>query len=109
MNKKEIQARVFRFDPSVDKEAYYKTYTVPVVEGTSAMNVLDYIYENLDSTLSYYDHAGCDLGICMKCHGRVNGKSRLLCQTLVNDDITIEPLKKDSVLKDLVFNKKRKV
>ena len=107
MNKKQITAIVFRFDPSVDSEPYYKKYEVPIVVGTSAMTILDYIYENLDGTLSYYDHAGCDLGICMRCHGRINGKPGLLFQTIVDDDVTIEPLKKDMVLKDLVYNKKK--
>ncbi len=66
------------------------------------MNVLDYIYQNQDDSLAYYDHAGCALGICVKCRGRVNGKSSLLCQTLVEEDFTLEPLHEDSVIKDLV-------
>lgn len=106
MNGKQINAKVFRFDPSLDKKPYYKSYRVPVFSGTSAMNVLDYIYQNLDDTLSYYDHAGCALGICMRCMGRTNGKAGLFCQTLVEDDVTIEPLKKESVIKDLVTKRK---
>jgi len=77
MNRREITATVFRFDPIVDAEPYYKTYRIPLISGFSAMNVLDYIYHNLDETLSYYDHAGCSLGICMHCVGRINGKPRL--------------------------------
>ncbi len=108
MNETYINATVFRFNPSVDTQPYYKTYRVPVSSGTSAMNVLDYIYENLDSTLSYYDHAGCALGICMRCMGRINNKAGLFCQTLVDGDVTLEPLKKEGIIKDLVVRRKEK-
>jgi len=108
MDQKQITAKIYRFDPSVDAEPYYRTYRVPVVSGTSAMNVLDYVYQNLDDTLSYYDHAGCALGICMRCMGRINGKPGLFCQTMVEDDVTLEPLKKGMVIKDLVPKRKIK-
>ncbi len=62
MSYETIKVKVFRFDPSVDKEPYYKTYEVPFEEGLSAMDCLDYIYQNLDGTLAYYDHAGLFIG-----------------------------------------------
>ncbi|MCD4677504.1 MAG: hypothetical protein K8S18_16145 [Desulfobacula sp.] len=99
---------IFRFDPSVDKEPYYKKYEVPWVKGMSAMNALDFIYQNIDSTLAYYDHAGCDLGICGRCTGRINGKPGLFCQTPVKGDIVLEPLSKERVLKDLITKSKKK-
>jgi hypothetical protein len=102
---KTITVKVFRFEPGVDRQPYYKSYEVPLAENMSAMNALDYIYQNLDSTLAYYDHAGCSLGICKRCGGRINGKPALLCQTPLEGDTTIEPVSKDSVLKDLVANK----
>lgn len=97
-----ISVRVFRFDPAVDKEPYYCTYEVPFEEGMSAMNALDYIYQHLDGTVAYYDHAGCALGICGRCTARINGQPGLLCQTIVTGDITLEPLSEEKVLKDLV-------
>lgn len=100
-----IKAKVFRFDPSMDAEPHYDTYEVPFEEGMSAMDVLDYIYQNLDGTLAYYDHAGCSLGICGRCTGRTNGKAGLLCQTPVDGDVTLEPLSKEKALKDLVIDK----
>ena len=102
---KTVAVTVFRFDPSVDKEPYYKSYEVPLESGLSAMNALDYIYQNVDSTIAYYDHAACDLGICARCTGRVNGKPGLLCQTIIRDDVTLEPLSKSGVVKDLVVEK----
>lgn len=97
-----IKVRVFRFDPSVDKQSRYEDYQVPFQAGMSAMDALDYIYQNLDSTLAYYDHAGCALGICGRCTGRINGKPGLLCQTIIAGDVTLEPLSAAVVLKDLV-------
>lgn len=105
MSYETIKVKVFRFDPSVDKEPCYKTYVVPFEEGLSAMDCLDYIYQNLDGTLAYYDHAACSLGICGRCTGKINGKPGLICQTRVVGDVTLEPLKQEKVLKDLVIKK----
>ena len=102
MPAKRMTARVFRLDPSVDREPRYDTYEVPLEEGMSAMDVLDYIYQNLDGTLAYYDHAGCTLGICGRCTGKINGSPGLLCQTLVESDVTLEPISESRVIKDLV-------
>jgi succinate dehydrogenase/fumarate reductase-like Fe-S protein len=105
MSEKMIQVKVFRFDPSVDKDPYYQSFEVPLVKGMSAMNVLDYIYQNLDGTLAYYDHAACALGICGRCTGKINGKAALFCQTVIQEDITLEPLSKTKIIKDLVVQR----
>ena len=108
MSKEWIKVKVFRWDPSAGGEPRYETYEVPWTEGLSAMNALDYIYQNLDGTLTYYDHAGCDLGICGHCAGRINGKAGLFCQTPLGEETTLEPLSRDRVLRDLVTVKSRK-
>jgi succinate dehydrogenase/fumarate reductase-like Fe-S protein len=105
MSEKMIQVKVFRFDPSVDKEPYYQSFKVPLVKGMSAMSALDYIYLNLDGTVAYYDHAGCDLGICGRCTGKVNGKPGLFCQTIIHEDTILEPVSKSKVIKDLVVQR----
>lgn len=109
MPDKTITARVFRLDPCVDEEPHYDAFEVPLEEGMSAMDVLDYIYQNLDSTLAYYDHAGCSLGICARCTGRIDGKAGLFCQVPVSGDVTLEPISPSRVLKDLVCEMKRKI
>ena len=103
-----ISVKVFRFNPSLDKEPYYQTYEVPFEKGMTAMTALDYIYQNLDGTIAYYDHAGCDLGICARCTGRINGKPGLFCQTLLEGNVTLEPVSKSRVLRDLVIKKEEK-
>ena len=59
----------------MDKEPHYQTYQVPFEKGMSAMTALDYIYQNLDGTLAYYDHAGCDLGNLCSLHGENQWKA----------------------------------
>ncbi len=106
MSQKKVTVKVFRFDSSVDTEPHYQTYEVQLSDGMSAMNVLDYIYQNLDGTLAYYDHAGCSLGICARCTGKINGKPGLFCQTPVKADICLEPLSPSKVTKDLVATRR---
>lgn len=94
---------MFRFDPHANKEPRYQTYEVPLVEGMSVLDVLDYIYENLDSSLAYYDHAACRYGVCGRCTLVVNGRACVACQTPVTGDITIEPVPKSKIVRDLVY------
>jgi succinate dehydrogenase/fumarate reductase-like Fe-S protein len=105
MPEKKIKVKVFRYNPEEDKEPYFQDYDVPHMDGMSAMDALDYIYQNLDPTVAYYDHAGCSLGICARCTGRINGKAGFFCQTEISGETTLEPTKKDRVLKDLVMKK----
>lgn len=97
-----VEVKVFRYDPSSDEEPYYRTYRVPFEEGMSVFDALDFIYQNLDGTIAYYDHAGCSLGICGRCTAIINGKHGLLCQTPVRGDTKIDPVSEDAVLRDLV-------
>jgi succinate dehydrogenase/fumarate reductase-like Fe-S protein len=105
MKEPEIKVRLFRFDPNTGADPAYREYTVPLVPGMSAMNALDYIYQHLDPAVAYFDHAGCALGICARCTGKINGKAGLLCQTEITGDVTLEPINKDRVVRDLVVSK----
>lgn len=105
MSDSPITVRVFRFDPALDSKPRFQEYRVPLEPGMSAMDILDYIYENLDGSISYYDHSGCSLGICAKCTAVINGRPGLLCQTPVSADVTIEPVSRRKVIKDLVVER----
>ena len=108
MHVKSIKTRVFRFNPDQDKEPFFQEYDVPWEPGMTAMDALDYIYQNIDGTLAYYDHAACKLGICARCTGRVNGKPGLLCQVEVSDNMVIEPVSNKQIVRDLVFQRTTK-
>jgi succinate dehydrogenase/fumarate reductase iron-sulfur protein len=95
-----VHIKVFRYDPSVDKQPNYETYRVPFEKGASVFNVLQYISAHCDGGLSYY--ASCRIGVCTGCMMKINGKPKLACSTLVEGDMTLEPLSKDKVIKDLL-------
>ncbi len=79
-------------------------YEVPVQAGTTVMDILDYIYENLDGSLAYYRHSRCNQGICGRCAVKLDGKTVLACTAVVDtekDSITLSPAGKD-VVRDLV-------
>lgn len=105
MNIESIKAKVFRFNPDKDPEPYFQEYEVPWEENMTAMDVLDYIYQNLDGALAYYDHAACKLGICARCLGLVNGRPGLLCQANVSAEMTIEPPAGKKIIRDLVYER----
>lgn len=97
--KKTLRVRVQRFDPATDKEPYYQEYEVPYSKGTTVMSALRYIYENLDHSLAFY--ASCRIGKCAGCHVKVNGRTRMACTTVIEDDVTLEP-KQGKIIRDLV-------
>ena len=97
-----ITARVLRFDPGTDEEPRYETYEVPKYEvgRQTVSKVLEYIFENLDPSISYY--RTCDRGICNGCVAMINGKAQLLCMTESPDEVTIEPVPHHKVIRDLI-------
>jgi len=108
MDQKTVIVTITRFDPAKDRQPYPQDFRVPVAEGMAVLQALDYIYENLDSTLSYYDHAICAQGICKRCTAMVNGRTELICQYQVVENVLVEPLPKFKIVKDLVVDKGRK-
>jgi len=97
--KKIINVKCFRFDPEKDEVPYYDMFEVPINGTMSVQDCLEYIRENLDSSLAFF--INCRLGFCRRCLIKVNGKSCLACLTEVKGDITIDPLLKDKVVRDL--------
>lgn len=72
----------------------------------TVMDVLDFIYQNLDHTLSYYKHSVCNQGICGRCGVKLNGKNVLACSAIIDstlEKITIEPVSR-KVVRDLVVH-----
>jgi succinate dehydrogenase/fumarate reductase iron-sulfur protein len=82
------------------------TYKVPVRKGTTLLDALLYIKDNLDETLSF--RQSCRMGICGDCAINVNGKPMLACYTQVldlgADSLNVEPLATLPVIKDLVVD-----
>lgn len=99
----ELNFKIFRFDPLVDKEPYFKSYMVEAEEWERILDCLNRIKWEQDGTLSY--RMSCAHGVCGSDAMKINGKCALACQKLVKDyhsqEIIIEPLPTFPVLKDL--------
>ncbi|MEW5933334.1 MAG: succinate dehydrogenase iron-sulfur subunit [Bacillota bacterium] len=101
-----LQFTVFRFDPEVDREPRYSTYQVPVGEGTTLLEALLWIVDNVDGSLSF--RYACREAICGACAMFVNGKHRLACKTQIKDlradEVVVHPLPHLPIIKDLVVD-----
>jgi fumarate reductase iron-sulfur subunit len=102
MQQRTIKVKIARFDPAKDGTPHYQTYEVPFSPKMTVMDVLDYVYENLDPSLAYHSHTSCHRRVCARCNVITNSKAGLSCQTEVTGDITIDPLPRFKVVRDLV-------
>ena len=107
MTEEKIVAKILRYDPTQDEQHRYETYRVPYVPGMNVLDVLNYVYENLDPSLAY--RWNCRAGQCGSCAVILNGKPCAACRTMVTKGKTaaIAPLIQFPVLKDLVVDVKR--
>ncbi len=98
--------RIFRFDPSTDKEPYFAEYEVSPEPTERLLDCLNRIKWEQDGTLSY--RMSCGHGVCGSCAMRINGKCGLACQKLAKEyegqTVTVEPLPSFKVLKDLMVD-----
>lgn len=102
---KTYAVRIERYNPAVDKEPRFDDFQVPIEKGWSILNVLAYIYEELDPSICYY--GSCRVGKCVACHVKVNGKTRLACTELARqEDVTLAPLPtvRENFIRDLVLD-----
>lgn len=102
---KVVEFRVHRYDPE-SKRQYVSAYKVPIRKGTTVLDALNYIRDNLDGTLSF--RHSCRMGICGSCGVNINGQPMLACYTQVldlkADKLEIAPLSNMPVIKDLIVD-----
>lgn len=99
-----MKAKIYRFHPETGREPYYDTFEVEIKaeDRKTVQDLLEYIGDHLDGTLSFYSHSACRQGICGRCAVKVNGRVRLACnEVLTGQDVVLEPAGKQ-VVKDLV-------
>ncbi len=102
---KTFTVKIERFNPASDPEPHFNAYEVPIEKGWSLLNVLAYIYEELDPSLCYY--GSCRVGKCVACHVKIDGKTRLACTELARqEDMVIEPLPtvKENFIRDMALD-----
>ena len=84
-------------------EPFWQTFRVPYDETTSVLDALNYIKEELDSTVSF--RWSCRMAICGSCGYMVNGIPKLGCKDFVRNypsALRIEPLAHFTVERDLM-------
>jgi len=100
--KPNAKVKIFRYDPSIDKEPTYQEYEVPYEHwhNLKVLDVLRYIYETFDGSLAFRE--SCYQQLCGSCIINLNGKPALACDRFAEQEMLIEPLPKRKVIKDLV-------
>jgi len=98
--------RIKRYRPESSERPYYQDYTVPYSKDTVILDALNWIKDNVDSSLTY--RWSCRMGVCGSCGALVNGEPRLTCSTFIRNlrssIIKIEPLNNFDQIKDLVVD-----
>lgn len=101
-----IKLKVFRYNPEQDKKPSYKTYELEVVPTDRVLDLLEYVKNYIDGTLSF--RRSCAHGVCGSDAVRINGVNKLACKVLVQDlrakKITVEPILGLPVIKDLIVD-----
>ena len=82
----------------------YQTFDVPKYDSQTVLDVVSWIQQNADPTLSY--RFACRVGMCGSCAMMVNGTPRWTCRThidkvLQGNELKIAPLRNLPVIKDL--------
>jgi len=120
-----MKFRIYRYE---GEEEYYEIYEVPHKEGQTVLDVLFYIQENLDDSLSF--RYSCRGAVCGSCAMLIDKVPRLACRTqtknvkdqksdiehyealdegeeLSEEYILVEPLPHLDVKKDLIVDMKK--
>jgi len=96
--------KVYRYNPEIDTAPYYQDYDIPVAEEKmNLLQALEYIYSEKDATLAFRKYS-CGFQFCNSCMLLINGKPGHACLHIVEPgaEITVAPLKKKQVLRDLI-------
>lgn len=101
----QVDVRIRRFNPEVDDESHFETYSVEAEPHDQVLDVLNQVKWYQDGSLAY--RRSCGHGICGSDAMRINGVNRLACKVLVRDvgsSITVEPLLGLPVVKDMIVD-----
>lgn len=102
-----IKVTLQRGSQNSEQGVYAQSFEVPSYESQTVLDVVSWVQQNADPTLSY--RFACRVGMCGSCAMMVNGVPRWTCRThmskvLVDQAVTIEPLRNLPVIKDLVVD-----
>jgi fumarate reductase iron-sulfur subunit len=100
-----ITLEIARYLPGEETQPHFQFYDVPYHADWVVLDALNYLKDEVDSTLSY--RWSCRMGVCGSCGVMVNGVPVLTCATFLRDylpgPIRVEPLANFPVERDLVI------
>jgi fumarate reductase iron-sulfur subunit len=100
-----ITLEIARYLPGEEEQPHFQSYDVPYHADWVVLDALNYLKDEVDSTLSY--RWSCRMGVCGSCGVMVNGVPVLTCATFLRDylpgPIRVEPLANFPVERDLVI------
>src|SRR5438128_2106882 len=102
--------KIRRFDPESGRPAYWQEFGVDLPEERSVLDAILRAKDEQDGSLSI--RCSCQAAICGSCGVRINGMSRLACNTKLseaaedgrNGAIVVEPMGNMPVVKDLIVD-----
>lgn len=103
----EVTFEILRSGPGGSKP-HFETFVVEADDKTPILTAILKIRNDINPSLAV--HYSCRQAICGSCAMRVNGKSRLVCSTLIGDElkghdkIRLEPMANQPVVRDLVVD-----
>jgi fumarate reductase iron-sulfur subunit len=103
MSQRLLELEVMRYDPEKDSKPWFQTYSVPCETDWAILDALNYVKENIDTTLNY--RWSCHMMVCGSCGMMINGEPSLTCKTFIRDlpdKVRIEPLENFPIERDLI-------
>jgi succinate dehydrogenase / fumarate reductase, iron-sulfur subunit len=105
--------KIRRYDPESGQAAYWENFTVDLPPERSVLDGILQARNDQDGSIGI--RCSCQAAICGSCGVRINGKSRLACNTKLGeaaeraqvmgrDAIVVEPMGNMPVLKDLIVD-----
>jgi succinate dehydrogenase / fumarate reductase iron-sulfur subunit len=101
-----VPLSIFRYKPG--EQPHYDSFTVQVAENAHVIDVLDAVWTQKDSSLTF--RRACHHGSCGSCAIRINGAEKLPCLTRLTDvwdgesALRLEPLRNFPIISDLVVD-----
>src|SRR6185503_5359075 len=102
--------KIRRFDPESGDPAYWQEFNVELEPERSVLDGILQVRGDQDGSLAI--RCSCQAAICGSCGVKINGRSRLACNTQLGDAangakdgaIVVEPMGNMPVLKDLIVD-----
>jgi succinate dehydrogenase iron-sulfur subunit len=106
----EYTLKIRRYDPESGQPAYWEKFGVDLPPERSVLDAILRARYDQDGSLSI--RCSCQAAICGSCGVRINGRSRLACNTKLGDAaehapdgaIVVEPMGNMPVIKDLIVD-----